>query len=264
MRSHCPTSVLFSAGAMLCGMALSFPASAQEATALKAAGGHSIKLAEPIDAAKTLEQRLEARATFQGEEATLRNFAEALETALDVSVVLATKKLEESAIDVDTPLTYKLRNVRVRTALEFILGDIGLSCVIKENVLIISTHESVCEQLVTRVYDCRGLMKLPSPIKKIIYSPRPFVVTSGTPRQTKTGVADAGPDGGYDIDDLILVLTMVVEPNSWDDVGGPGAVSEFKGLFAIHQTPSTHEKVENLLNMLHEAGGLKEKVKVSR
>ncbi len=60
------------------------------------------------------------------------------------------------------------------------------------------------------------------------------------------------------------VVTTTVAPDSWDDVGGPGSIADFKGLMTISQTQQVHEDIEKLLNMLHKAGGLEEKVKVSR
>ena len=73
-----------------------------------------------------------------------------------------------------------------------------------------------------------------------------------------------GRDGNYEIGDLFNVIVTCADPDSWDDVGGPGSISEFKGLAIIQQTQEGHEKVELLLNQLHAAGGLKENVKVYR
>ena len=258
------------AAMFLCGAVIAYSGAemlrhvaAQNESPKNPGAGHTIRLVSSIDPKLSLEERLEVKGTFRAEESPLKELAGALEESMDVSVVLDTKKLEEAAVNLDMPLTYNLRNVRLRTALELILGDVGLAHMIKDNVLVITTPETVCEQLVTRVYDARELMKLPSPVKKVVYS-RPFVVTAGTPPPTRTVMSNAGPDGGYDIDDLVDLLTTVIEYDSWDDVGGPGAIAEFKGLIAIHQTPSTHEKIEKLLNMLHKAGGLPEKVKVSK
>ncbi len=66
-----------------------------------------------------------------------------------------------------------------------------------------------------------------------------------------------------DAEILIRLITITVRPDSWDEVGGPGTVAEYKGLVTISQTREVHEQVERLLNMLHRAAGLKEqRVKV--
>lgn len=244
---------------------ISWPAAAQEAAPALAHSGHSIKVIDPIDVAKPLEERLEGRATFQAKEATLQSFAEELAKALDSSVILATKMLEDAAISPQTPMTYNLRKVRLRTGLEHILSEMGLTYFIRDDVLQITTPSGIgCEQLVTRVYNCHELLKLASPIKKMDYGPRPLVVGGGTQIPVGKPMKVAGPDGGYNIDDLTKMLSMTVDPDSWDDVGGPGSITEFKGLVVIYQTPTVHERVEKLLNMLHKAGGIDGKVNVQK
>jgi hypothetical protein len=127
----------------------------------------SIKLAQPLTDAMTLDERLAAKATFHGTGSSIKSFAEELEGALDTSVVLAVKKLEEAAIHLETPLSFNLRNVKVQTALRLILDEHGLTFVTHDNVIVITTEEDAGAHLVTRVYDCRDLMKLPSPVKKV-------------------------------------------------------------------------------------------------
>jgi general secretion pathway protein D len=227
-----------------------------------------VKLAQPLGPEATLEERLQAKGTFQADEVPLKEFADALAAALDTSVVLAVKKLEEAAVNTETPVICKLKNVKVQTALRLILGELDLTFVTHDDVIMITTPEDAGSQLVTRVYDCRDLMKLPSPVKRVRKvepaQQRSDVGTSNLPANVPDKKEEVGPDGGYQIADLIETITTTVAPDSWDDVGGPGSVADFKGLVTVSQTQEVHEQIENLLNMLHKAGGLEEKVKVSR
>jgi len=120
----------------------------------------------------------------------------------------------------------------------------------------------------TRVYDCRDLMKLPSPIRKVkqaeLAKPGSGIATVGLPAKAPDKKDETGAEGGYDISDLMNVISTTVIPDSWDNVGGPGSISDFKGLVTVNQTQEVHAQVEKLLNLLHKAGGLEEKVKVSR
>lgn len=225
---------------------------------------HQIELSEPLDTTQTLEERLTAKATMQADEATVKSFAEALGTALDTSVVLATKKLEEAAINLETPMTYKLRNVRLQTGLKLILGELGLTYVTRDDVIVITTPEDVVSQLVTCVYDCRDLVKLPSPIRRTKRIPPGAPGNELPVKEEDNPKEDAGPDGGYTINDLIDVITSTIAPDSWDEVGGPGSIADFKGLVTVNGAQDVHEQIERLLNMLHQAGGLEERVKVSR
>src|SRR6185436_406116 len=162
----------------------------------------------------------------------------------------------------------KLKNVKVQTALRLILGELELTFVTHDDVIMITTPEDAGSQLKTRVYDCRDLMKLPSPVRKVTKThPAPQQSSIGTPElsaKASDKKEQVGPDGGYEIADLIETITTTVMPDSWDDVGGPGSAADFKGLVTISQTQEVHEQIESLLNMLHKAGGLEEKVKVSR
>jgi HAAS len=68
--------------------------------------------------------------------------------------------------------------------------------------------------------------------------------------------ANAGPvvEQGDQSDDLIDLITSLVDPDNWADVGGTSAITSYNGLLAISTTARTHDKVERLLNMLREAG----------
>jgi hypothetical protein len=57
-------------------------------------------------------------------------------------------------------------------------------------------------------------------------------------------------------DELIELVTSIVEPQTWDVVGGPGAIDAYNGLVVVAQTANVHKKVERLFDMLREAAGL--------
>ena len=60
-----------------------------------------------------------------------------------------------------------------------------------------------------------------------------------------------------DAQNLIDFITTTVDPDSWTDAGGPGSIAEYKGLISVASTQVVHQKVERLLNMLHQAANLK-------
>ena len=55
---------------------------------------------------------------------------------------------------------------------------------------------------------------------------------------------------------LMSLITTAVKPDSWQDMGGYGTISEYKGLIVINHNARTHKEVENVLTMLREAAGL--------
>jgi len=56
--------------------------------------------------------------------------------------------------------------------------------------------------------------------------------------------------------ELTQLVTTIVDPESWRDAGGPGAIDAYNGLVVVAQTAKTHKKVERLFDMLREAAGL--------
>jgi hypothetical protein len=55
-------------------------------------------------------------------------------------------------------------------------------------------------------------------------------------------------------DDLIEAITAIIDPASWDDVGGPGSLTFFGGLLLVNQTSENHEKIDELLETIRSEG----------
>jgi hypothetical protein len=58
-----------------------------------------------------------------------------------------------------------------------------------------------------------------------------------------------------DMDSLIDAITTTVDPQTWDEVGGPGSISEIGNTLAINQTEAVHAKVKEFLEMLRRENG---------
>jgi hypothetical protein len=58
-----------------------------------------------------------------------------------------------------------------------------------------------------------------------------------------------------DFDSLIEVITTTVRPQSWDEVGGPGSISEVRNAnsIAVLQTRDVHEQLLALLRAIRAA-----------
>ena len=258
-----------------------------------------------LEATKKIEHALAQEAEFDFVDTPLRNVVNFLSEKHAIPVILHHKALEEAAIDPDTPITSRLRGITLRSALQLTLEELGLTYVVRHEVLQITTRDAADATLMTKVYDCRELLALPRPPG----SERPKATRGGggffavqdepatkapatgdtggtTPStggmappsgtsegggQTGAGGFGSGGPGGKDAqqrepsdaDNLIEVITTTVNPDTWDEVGGPGTIAEYKGLLLVTQTGDIHHEVERLLNMLHQAAGIKEqRVKV--
>ena len=195
------------------------------------------------------------------------------------------------------------------------LGELELTYLVKDDVLVITTPELAESQRLIRVYDCRELLELErprgsvlpkvtrggmggggffavqdEPVRKVPAAAEgdngaghqpPATAPASPPSDATAPPAASAPSGGQggalfrfgssgsgdgdaaetemsDAENLSQFITTIVDPDSWDDVGGPGSIAEYKGLISVASTQAVHEKVERLLNMLHQAANLKE------
>lgn len=62
-----------------------------------------------------------------------------------------------------------------------------------------------------------------------------------------------GGEGEFDAEDLIGAITSVVQPETWDEVGGAGSVCAVPGGLAVSQTRKLHAGVQEFLDRLRAA-----------
>ncbi len=105
---------------------------------------------------KSKEQRildaLEANVDLDYPETPLKEVIEDLKERFGIPIVLATKKLEEAAINLETPVTVNFKQISLRAGLRNMLGELGLTYLIKDEVMQITTPEDAGSQLITKVY----------------------------------------------------------------------------------------------------------------
>lgn len=93
----------------------------------------------------------------------------------------------------------------------------------------------------------------------------PGMSSGGRPPQSM-GAGPGGLGGGViaDFDTLIELITTTVEPDSWDEVGGPGTIADFPTNLSlvISQTQEVHEKISDLLEQLRRLQDLQVTIEV--
>jgi RNA polymerase sigma factor (sigma-70 family) len=121
--------------------------------------------------------------------------------------------LQEQGIGVDQPVTISLANISLRSALKHILGQIDLTYVVKDEVMLITTPLRANAYLETRVYPC---------------------------------------DDGEKAESLANMLKSHVRPSSWtgESRDGIAAITQFPGGLVVTQTYEGHEQIADLLRQL--------------
>ena len=135
----------------------------------------------------------------------------------------------ECGIDASTPVTKNLHNLPLRSALNLMLREHGLTWTIQDDVLLITTPGDAGNYVYTKVYDVSDLV-----------------------------VCRGEHDELWDnYQTLIDTIKTTIDPTTWDDIGGPGSTSgaglgKAKVLIVL-QTYEVHCRVAELLAKIRDA-----------
>ncbi|MGI6418578.1 MAG: hypothetical protein ACOX1P_23265 [Thermoguttaceae bacterium] len=90
--------------------------------------------------------------------------------------------------------------------------------------------------------------------------------TGASPTTMPMGFGPGGAGGGTmaDFDSLIQLITATIQPETWEDVGGPGSVAPFETNLSlvIRQTEEVHEEIVDLLEQLRRMQDLQVTIEV--
>ena len=119
----------------------------------------SVDLANPGSAEKRIYDALDKPVeNFEFNETPLRDVIAQIKDSQGIPVEIDQKALEEAGLDLDTPVTKNISGVSLRSALRLLLGDIDLTYLIKDEVMLITTKEKAAENLIIKVYPVADLV----------------------------------------------------------------------------------------------------------
>lgn len=179
---------------------------------------------EKSDAVRRLLE--ERRPAMQFSQVPLLRVAAQLTRDLGLDVLVDEKSLQLAGVDPQVPVTFASQSVNARVAIEFLLRPLGLAYMPKDRGIVITTPEEVDQHFEMRLYPVRDLVES----------------------------VDERGRRSYDFEPLRELIMSAVTPQSWQDVGGPGAVEAFPSAVAlvISQGGAKHEVIERLLVRLRE------------
>jgi hypothetical protein len=167
----------------------------------------------PADHRNRAALRSELR-DFHFTETPLRDVIAQLKDMVQIPIQLDLKALEDQGVDLEAPITKDISGVELRSALRLILGDLDLTYLVKDEVLLITTKEKASENLIVRRY------------------PMPSWIP---------------------VDEALIdtVQNVTGGPGAWADGGGIGAIRPGPGRsnsLIVSQTEEVHEEVVALLD----------------
>lgn len=197
-------------------------------------------------------------------EAPLSEVVRNLREKTKVDVMLDDRSLDLVGIGGDTPISFKLEGVCLRSALRLLLRDFELTWIIHNESILITLPEVAEENLATRFYPIGDLVRGEDPSRLILPQfggggfggggfgggEAPEGAAAEAARHIFLLEDPADDDDRLAYDTLVELITSTVAPNTWDDVGGPGSISRFRNLMSVNQTEEVHEAVRSLLDAL--------------
>jgi hypothetical protein len=141
-------------------------------------------------------------------------------------IQLDNKALADAGIGSDTVITRRVHGLKLCSALDLLLGELDMTYVVRDEVLLLTTKTEAENLLFTRVYPAADLV---------------------LPRDDGLVVV---VDAGYR--DLIESIMSSVQQTTWDEVGGPGTIKAHRQSqsLVISQTYHAHREIARLFESL--------------
>lgn len=194
----------------------------------------------PNEAEAKIEAALGEAAKLHFADQPLADVVETLAKQHKIPIQVDNKALTDSGLGSDTPVTAHIEGVSLRSALRLMLDQLDLVYVVRNEVLFITTKAEAENMLIFKVYPVGDLVRYGNEFQ----SP-----------PTPEGGAGEAYQKLEDYQSLIELVTSCVAPTSWDEVGGPGSIQEFRHSHALafSQSADVHEEVAALLAALRQA-----------
>ena len=201
-------------------------------------------------AEKRIEEALERECNISVVESPMLDLFKKIEREFDINVELDTRALDSVGIGTDTPITRRIKGISLHSALQLMLRDLELTWMVRNGTLLVTTPEEAEASLVLQVYEVSDIV-LTSRLRPLVHQGRSNVMA--------------------DFDSLINVITTSVQPESWDEVGGPASIEALaymrKNVLVVSHRWEAHEQIAQLLdklrdvqaNQVDEAGGKTQK-----
>lgn len=178
-----------------------------------------------VEQRRAIQLKLLRRVNCQCVDTPLNEVLPRLQSQAGIEIRLNERALEDVGLSPDVPVTFNLKHVRLRTVLDLMLRELELTYQFSEDRLMVTTPEDAESDLHAVYYPCDDLLDRIEP-------------------------------NGLDYDSLMQGVTCNVEPESWEELGGPGALQPVDGGLVVSQIDTIHEKLEYLLAALRRAKGL--------
>ena len=185
-------------------------------------------LAEPVSGGsdEKIEAALRSPTTLEFMETPLKDIAKYLKDLHKIEVLLDLKSLKDVGVAPETPITRNLKGVTLRSALRLMLGELDLTYVVDEGVLLITTPKLAARHMVTRRHAIEDILR---------------------PNVSPEGAKARG-------DALTRFVSAAYAPQAWQARGGKGSLSldppEAPKCLVVEQSADIQEQIVEFLDQL--------------
>jgi hypothetical protein len=146
------------------------------------------------------------------------------------------------------PVTLRLKDVSVRTALKIMLGSRGLTLTERRGILVVVPKEKLERQVVTRVYDVRDLLR---PIEQFAGPKVELVDADANSISTGILIIEIDRKEVYDEEFLTTLIPQATGGDSWTS-NEEASISVVNGSLVVTQSARVQKEVAELLRLLRQ------------
>ncbi|MFT4559320.1 MAG: beta-lactamase regulating signal transducer with metallopeptidase domain [Planctomycetaceae bacterium] len=174
----------------------------------------------------------------------------------NLNIMIDESGIKEVGVSIDRPVTLELKDIQVDSVLQLLLRPLNLIITIDEesNVVIVTSKLRMQGKMVAAAYPVADLAIPKSVVVKLsddgTYTLQSTTQTDRDGVRQVSGIGQEHPQ--LDLDSIGELITTVVEPDSWQEVGGMGTLrpNERTLSLVIRQTQEVHREISDLLDQL--------------
>lgn len=195
------------------------------------------------DEEEEIRRSLAKSISLQFEEESLKKVVAHIAKTAGLNIVLDMRGIDDAATAVDAKISMKAKDITVRQLLEDILEPLDLAFIVEDEVVKITSKDRAFGPLEVRTYPVADLV-IPIP------GAGQVDLTNLEAKRANPPTKMAKPKA--DFSQLIELLQTQVEPESWQQRGGEGSMSEFQTTLSlvVRARRSVHKKLVVLLTTL--------------
>jgi hypothetical protein len=128
--------------------------------------GESASMYRPTAGEEKIKKALLETTSIDFQNTPLFDAIDYLKTKHGIEIQFDNKALTDAAIGPSAPVTRSAKGIHLRSALRLLLDDFGLTWVVRDDVMLITTKEGADEMTTTRVYGVADLvLPIPDPYR---------------------------------------------------------------------------------------------------